>query len=79
MFTVSHTCHAQNTSSTLHLGDKGTETIRPGDKTGCLKSRNYPEPYEPSLFDEVVLPVEGKTTLYVIIDHLEVRAWRGRL
>jgi len=76
--TVLHTyvpeipCDPSTTPSTLEVGDATNSTIPEGDVTGCLKSRNYPSNYDSSLFDEVLLHTNGRATLHIVIEHLEV-------
>lgn len=73
LISVASPCNAATSPSTSDIGDIGFQRIAPGTRSGCLKSRNYPQNYPSNIFDEVIIPTTGFTTLTIIIQDMQVR------
>lgn len=70
LLTPSVKCIPADTPSTLDIGDFSNETVT--STSGCLKSRNYPDPYGGPFFDEVTVPSAGFNKIRIHIQDLEV-------
>ena len=72
VLSVSSPCVAASADSTLDVGDGGQRIIVSGTRSGCLKSRNFPQSYPNNIFDEVTIPTSGFNTFTVFIQEMQV-------
>ncbi|XP_067929694.1 delta-like protein B [Watersipora subatra] len=68
-----NTCQVQSPCQAASSQDTSITRFGNGVNSGCLMSRNFPQPYPDNLFDEVVISTTGFRLLTVVIQDMEIQ------